>query len=1188
MGVEGKLKKEILDEKLAKANTEEEKKQAQDISAEEWHTKARANFSQALDAEYGFGIASKPSKEAFAVEILKRQTGWSEERIRSEQREVAYREAYGRRGARTRHQTQTLLEEFLYRADNHYYKPVRGAFDVGQFRLARVILPSRIELNAGMALEQAEEDYNRALTKRALGTARMNLWQQDKPWTQKNIDVEVARLVANHRVKTQDEFIREKERVELRQLIESIIVPGLNNFDAAIVAFKDGQPKEGIKNLLIGLVIFVGTRASARIGGGYLKPQLVASRSRQILADNIAHGFDMPLDELDVAETRSEPSKPPDIIETIPQKKDVSIPSQFAELKVHETGEYLHPIKNEKYTVTWIRFFDENGKPQLRLSLLRRKLGSSRSYTEVDWQTGDPIAAWRTIYKQADGEFIAGGLAGGGPKKAPKGRGKPAGNTEGSREGASASERADTSQSGPSQGDRETYLSTIGDQKFQSKVKQLLIARRGRMTIEELETIAKASDEGIARKLKNLEVEIGRLIERKGPSEQIDTLFQSKARILTIRWMKKLNLLHLYDATNPDLYLRIQNIWGALEKDSEPLTFFDRHPEANEIMHGNKDISDAQFQENEAQILRLEQEGNKNPEVLEKLYGKQINKLFADLATSEEENNFLKSLNLVMEYNGYITRLLKLWKEYPVPENMTSHEIYKLAHDHLLPIGKKRAYLSHYLNSRLEAADRERGTVTPRDANGRIDVIEGNAWDKVENKKNLVAELEKSPFGRYLVGVRFNLSTESEEAFEIILRNGKKEDMRFICQSLDYLSDLANFEGDCRPWAEKLIEASELAQDATTAATMVERLMKFQDLMKRLLNARKAKNEALENLIQKLLMADKDRLNLQFFEYGRIGYLKIQNKLMRLRNQSPAELPANQSIQAREAQLLPGGRPLGRRMDILSDWGAYSFGLIYLNDWAKFVESESARFSLEIDEDLLQSQALKEKIDQFKSTSEVEIIEEESPEDTPGDYRIPLEPVSGGVETSVSPQPSGEPVPESAGPSTRPKPSAEPVPDRVEPATRPKPPAERTELDDKVDRYIALYFWSELKGGILKGKGPSMEIETSRNTPITLTLGGLRHILKRHYPKTMDPTLLQTGNSRMASSLSISELIPMIRQLGENMDRRQLGIHYDIMGKNPSSPIPVRSRIATSYKGQPYWICLKNSRITSIFPNDKQ
>ncbi|PWU11260.1 MAG: hypothetical protein C5B47_01090, partial [Verrucomicrobia bacterium] len=53
MGVEEKLKKEIIAEKLARATTEEEKRQAQNISAEEWHTKVRENFSQAIDAEYG-------------------------------------------------------------------------------------------------------------------------------------------------------------------------------------------------------------------------------------------------------------------------------------------------------------------------------------------------------------------------------------------------------------------------------------------------------------------------------------------------------------------------------------------------------------------------------------------------------------------------------------------------------------------------------------------------------------------------------------------------------------------------------------------------------------------------------------------------------------------------------------------------------------------------------------------------------------------------------------------------------------------------------------------------------------------------------------------------------------------------------------------------------------------------------
>ncbi len=1171
MGVEEDLKKELIAEKLLKATTANAQKEAQDISAEEWYAKVRTHFSQAIDAEYGFGIAAKPTKTGFIINILQRLTGWSEERIRSEKRNVSYRDTYGRRGSRTRYRDQTLFEECLYRTDNHYYKwPNPGySYDSGQYILARMRLPSGAEINAGMVLEQEEESYNKALPNRALGTARMNLWREGKSWTKENIDAEIARLVANHKVETQEEFEQKKERVELRQLIEGIIVPGLNNLDAAIVAFKEGRPKEGVTNLLIGWATFWGTVALGGIGGRQPKPPLSSTyRSRQILADDIAHGFSAHAEELGIPEAQKERSNflssPLDIA---PKEKDISIPDQFAELAVDATGEYLHPVKNEKFTVAWVRFFDGEGKQKLRLSLLQRKLGSSRSYIELDWRTGKPMNAWRTIYKQEEGLFISGGLPGGGPKKNPRNSRNPARSTEG----------AGTSQTESSQRDRETYLSTVGDEQFQQKVRQLYSKqdyRKKFMPPAEIE-----------RTLKDRESQIKNLIKQKAPasSKQIDALFQEKMQLLSKKWTQKIHLLGLYPRTNPDRASRMEKIFEQFSKDPEPLTFFERHPETEELMPTEKATLDRQFLENEAKIFRLEQEENRNPEALEKLLGGQIRLLIEKMIMHENDGNYLESLNAVDNCNKYIESLLQLWdKGYSVPEKITSHEMYKLLHDGSSPSGKIRAYLKHYLASDLQEADNERGTVTPRDENGKITTIDGSAYENPEHRKNLIDEFKKSIFGRYLMQTKF-LTQPSEPIFADLLRTGDKRVMLFFNNALDVLSDLAHYEGDFRPWAEALVRASEKGENPA----VVERLIEFQGLIKRLSVAR-ARNDVLEQVaVQTILANRKDDFGMGFFEYARVGYLKLINKVAQSRIQDPFSQPSftNAPLElinmAKENELLFAGRPLGRRMGMAINQAAYAPKLSSENEFVNLVRSESTRFSLEIDEDLLQSQALNEKIKELKSNDIADAIEEPPDDaydvdelpDSPEEQQRWLEFYRNKLRGEANQQAQRQTPPRSAG---------KPLPKTAATSSiRPKPAATRTPMDDKVDRYIALYFWKDLREGLLKGGIPSIEIETSANTRIILDVRALRHILKRHFPKTFDPTLAKAKNSLVDLS-RISEVMPMFKELGSNMDKKQLAAHYAKMRANPTGT--VLSKISSSYKGKPYWACLANSRMTSIFP----
>ncbi len=452
MGVEEDLRRDIFEEKFAKASSIEEHIQAKVVTSEDWHTKVRTNFAQAIDAEYGFGIASKPSKEEFVVRILTRLSGWSEQAIRTLKRKnVPYTEN-GVRGIRKKHKDQTLLEEFLDRADNYYYEWPNPGYQYDPMRAtpATMALPPvsadhsdasivvrnwrAKQINAGMELKNEEENYNKALPAQLLGLARMNLWKAKKKWTQENVRLEINRLVGSHKVETQEEFERKKDRIELRRTLESILVPGLNKLDEAIVDFREGRVREGMLSLLEGYATFLGTlvlgETAGRIGRvGKVNSGPIAeasgdlqvstrTRARTIIAENVLQGFNARPKHLinAVIEENFHNNSPSMEIprNIIMQKAELfksPIPEEFRNLAPHEVRQdAVHPTTKEKGQVAWV--LDPHNGNNLKISFLRRF--SPRSYSVLDWQTGNVNWKDGIVYQERKGLYIRGGLRGGG------------------------------------------------------------------------------------------------------------------------------------------------------------------------------------------------------------------------------------------------------------------------------------------------------------------------------------------------------------------------------------------------------------------------------------------------------------------------------------------------------------------------------------------------------------------------------------------------------------------------------------------------------------------------------------------------------------------------------------------------------------------------------------------------------
>jgi hypothetical protein len=396
--------------------------------------------------------------------------------------------------------------------------------------------------------------------------------------------------------------------------------------------------------------------------------------------------------------------------------------------------------------------------------------------------------------------------------------------------------------------------------------------------------------------------------------------------------------------------------------------------------------------------------------------------------------------------------------------------------------------------------------------------------------------------------------------------------------------------------AEALVRAS----DASTKTEMVrsaivESLIELQDLIKRLFTARSANNVQEELSIQKTLEGGIKRF-CATLDYGVDGYANLINKVGNLRFPGKMSAPANlfpqleQDIAVQESTLLPGGLPLGRRMGMLINHVAYRNIATGSQKLMDFTKRDTARLALEIDEDLAQSQALKDRITQLRANEET-FVEEEPPET---DYSVDELPDSEEeqqrwiefyqnklqIGEAIKPKPSEAQTPR--------RPTQPPAPAKPTTSTRPKPTQQssvRTEMDDKIDRYIALYFWNDLREGKLKYGIPGIEIDTPLDTKLFLSVGRLRHILKRHFPKTFDPTLAKGQNTLFDRSITVSDIIPMLRKIGTTLNPKQLRAHYAKMKVTPSG-IPVLSRIEGTYRGKRSWFCLLDNRVMTEYPEE--
>lgn len=1340
MGVENVLKEEIIDEKAPKANTEEERQQAKkNISFKELLTKFRTDFVQSIEAEYGFGLESRPTREEFVVRML-RQSGWSDEKIRGD---------------------ATIVEDIIANidADEQRNSPapriaVHGLNPFSMFSNSYKPSVKRIIKFNGRSARDAfnieEKRYNDELPGRASRIVQWQLLKEGRRRTKENVEEGVTQYVKNHRVKTEDELESERRGVEIRQLLEGFFVPGLNYLDQSIVDFQEGRNSEGIKNLFfsaagLGLSIASGKMAFRGIGaleraigevaggkivgkivgevgdrmGGYLggyaggymggyaggvmggnigemiggnKGKRIGGiiggimggiaggvgggkisgkiggaveqimfrrmqRAQIAMAANILHSFDEPMGELihspkmektlnslnkgsDSSEEPIEERNTQDHQEAINSNEDItidnsrveklqnSITKRFREMPIGETGEYVHPLTNEKCIIAWVRFPE---KDRLELCLLKRKLGS-KDYVRLDWETGRPISDLETIYQQEKGSpYLAAKLRGGAPPKNPKAVGNK---KETSEEPVGRSNQKGTGGPTPlddqtAQEAREAFkqgedilemvreameknkeIGLVSREEYQEYIQSLEKHHQYRKDMTE---IGLMKEEELNQKLKSYERDINKLVpKKKGALDEktkkaIDDIFQKKTELIS-KWFE----------------IRLGSICYSLKsyqrRANSYINYFDwlskDKNNFNEAATGNvgviqeEPLLEEQIIQSKNDILKLEQTGRNHGVDYEQSLDQIISSLYNKAISLNQESKYFEALSTVEESTPYIEKLAELWKkafaksreEAPSSVNLGNdpYMAYKILYENVYSGKRNTAYIEKFLKQNLEEADQFRKTVKPYDEQGDSDANINSKY-----RKNLIDELKASPFKGFLVDYLFlakdiNRERMSDLEIESQLKNIRAHTtIETLNNTQDFLSDISRYDGDFHSMAKKLIQATGEEASTSTATTddIIGDLVQFQKLIKQLTSAYSENKVEVQKIILSALCSKNHRIGfVRALEYGVKGYLNLIEKVAHIRNPLNAPLyktPSSllDSIKENVAQHLPEGRTLGPpRMEMHINKQAFGPLLERDNMIINYANSDAAYLKIIINQELLNSEGFQARLTELQKYENK--IEEHAEADASDEL----------LDSAEGEQRLIKPYEDKPGIKTKKEPQQKISLQKkqgIQPPTAPSTSSKSSkfiiaspEITKKIRSFTSRYFWNELNKGENTHYGiPEIEFETAMTgKSLFLDLGRLRHILRRHYHSTFDKAF-STDEEQIGlrqplifdRSIPISQLIPTFRKIVRAIDSQQLKDHYSKI--NPNSVNDVYSIINAQYGGKNYRIVLYNDTIKTIFPN---
>gem|GEM_PF-6934276 len=655
-----------------------------------------------------------------------------------------------------------------------------------------------------------------------------------------------------------------------------------------------------------------------------------------------------------------------------------------------------------------------------------------------------------------------------------------------------------------------------------------------------------------------------------------------------------------------------------------------------------------------------------SPNDLEESENQIINSLINQTQLLIEENNYIEALKVADECNNYIKKRLQKWEESPSQAELEevstdpSH-VYHILFYNSWSDEQKMKYLRKYLIRDLEDADRFRWASTPRNQMGCFASLDVRSYDNPENRTNLINELRNSPFKDFLIQFRQRTrkkvilkgtTLDTKATLNYLATRAPQKEMISLVRQLDFLSDIAHYNGKFEPMARALVEAAESAAADSAAAgsaadtkkNNIQNCVVFQACMKRLLELHK---EGRSNAkVLELIHDRRNDFDIAFLN-GLIAYNHLILQIHDIRHtknityfpETAKKLEEN--ITAEIAKYLPDGRLVGRRMQTYVNQMLFANMLDRFSQTIARNKATSARISLEIEEDLLNSQEIKERIakigeyvrvEEEKSSEEEDLFDEFSASEKAQQQQI----ASYGNQLKPEEAETNQQQ-EELRTSTQPR---EPEYPASTNATCLHPRTPSAEITEEIYRLISLWCWRPFRGkNVLNIGGP-----LGRN--VRLTIPNLVHIFRRHYYKTADPAFLKSKNDLIGPEVEVGEIIPMIKDLVQNMNSKQLKEHYDEMSRihnkrkneielsdreNPysftqlkehsdeMSPIrnkreneitlsdrdkpypskqlkehydkksPIHNRrtdkIQSSYKGEPYSLILRDNDVLSVYPN---
>ncbi len=718
----------------------------------------------------------------------------------------------------------------------------------------------------------------------------------------------------------------------------------------------------------------------------------------------------------------------------------------------------------------------------------------------------------------------------------------------------------------------------------------------GGKMISEYVKIFNMSETKAINRLKNLENKIQPLINSRRFVEHVEQHFDEKVMIISIRFLK--TLMYIMESLN--INFDSQSLRENLQNDFNSMEFSDfkaKHPNAEDILLPTDKIIDRSLLQNDAEICKLERISG-NQDDLEKLLQIRIGLLIDKATLFIYDEKFGEALKILDDCNDDIKELFKKWDwedRQILPYELNWYDILEVLHGSSSAV--KRKYLRQYLKRDLDRADEFRGMPTPRKEQVFVNCAEYINFENIEENTKLKNEFSASPFKYYLarvMGESIN-SSESETPAKKMLEFLKnpdtiivKENVDFINNGLNVLSDLVHYSGDFQPWAKALIKAGQQEGVSGAADNLADNLIEFQSLVQRLNEAYLKKDVITQIELQKTLRNDK-KFDWDLYRLVLMGYANITEDAAKIRfnldyqSKTMADIRAIQQKQTSE--LLPDAAPLGRRMELAINQASYALILKVMDNIFSISKIYSARLNILINEELLQSQALNQRIQELEKV-EIPDVVEEPPDDLVDEFsESDVEQLQLLLQSYQKQHPSNrdQQAQRPQGQNTV-APPQKGTTEALGTAARRKPavPKIDNEIDNKINRYITVWWWKELSGGIKTQYAvPGILMETQQQ-PVFLSAGVIKHILKDHYFNDPQTTSNKPTNTSMDSSIKKHELLPMFKEVCCSMNKNQHGAHYAKMKQNAS--VDVWSLVEGFYKNKSYRVCLKNNRILTIYP----